>query len=162
MSTKISLATDDQWLHVFVDSFDEERNVVIQYGMEGEEVVLPAYVWEKIRQVQTVSLDLLYKTDAELQVIVERNVDRRLAAYEAALKSGDENARILAMMTGDCEWDDPEQSRQEWIFAGLKRLSLQRDKLRAFVEKSKQVQTYPYTSPADWWREDDVTPSGVV
>lgn len=123
----------------YLDRFDEEPVVHIDLGLDEsgapQKFSLPLEVWEVIRQRPIVSFELLDRTPIELEAQAREEVRLRRIKYEKALQAKDENARILACMAWNWEWDDPELSEEEWVFAAIKRLAVECQRLRVIRNK---------------------------
>ena len=89
MSNKKSLAYSEEFLF-YRESCDKD-NVYLNLSGRGLEfeaspqsvtLRIPLHIWEVIRQTGVANFDLIEKTDADLQEIVEREVEERIKLRE--------------------------------------------------------------------------------
>ena len=78
-------------------------------------VPIPVHIWELIRRYPGIDLKYADKTDAELRLHVEREVDERLTHYEEA----NERSKGLVSLAGSLPFGTADQPRDQQIAAGV-------------------------------------------
>lgn len=148
MSTKSTLAHGTDF-HLFKELMEEGEDVYLQ--LEGPDVEfsaspgyvtvrIPAHIWETIRTVQATALSYADKTDAELQAIVETNVDERIAEYNAVSKSNKTLRGLLAFAASGV-YGNVDSPRKDQIAAGLEYFKTLRDYERSVRDKIAAYKT---------------------
>ena len=72
---------------------------------------IPVHVWEVIRRYPGVDLKYADRTDAEIRLHVEREVDERLKLYEEA----DKRSKGLVSLSGSLAFGTADQPRDQQI-----------------------------------------------
>jgi hypothetical protein len=89
MSTKCTIAHDASF-HFYQEVLDDDHVYLELRTTQFEAVCghvvipIPVHIWETIRHLGGVRLDLVDKDDSELLAMVEADVEERIAAHEAA------------------------------------------------------------------------------
>jgi hypothetical protein len=78
-------------------------------------VPVPVHVWEVIRHYSSIDLKYADKTDAEIRLHVEREVDKRLKRYEEA----NERSKGLVSLSGALVFGTADQPRDQQIAAAI-------------------------------------------
>ena len=121
MSTKASIAYSNNF-HLYHECFDEE-NVYLE--LEGVEfnaspnhvtVTIPVAIWETIRQHSVVDLSYADKSDEEIKIMVEEQVERRIKKYLAA---SDEKKLKFISLSGSMCYGTADLPRDEQIEKGI-------------------------------------------
>lgn len=117
MSTKTTLAYGITF-HLYEEVFDE-RYVYLELEKVNYEasynrvmVPIPIHIWEVIRKRGVPDLSLVHKSDEELLVDVEKEVDERIQKYE-------QNPSDFAAVFGSLLYGMANTPRQEQIQRGL-------------------------------------------
>lgn len=119
MSTKSTIAHGHQF-HLYSETFDDD-NVYLE--VNDETVTIPIAAWEVIRQYGAFHPRYRDMSDAEIAASVEREVDQRIAEYQAA----PENKRKLLRMLGGAWYGGADTPRQEQILRGIASSTRQRE-----------------------------------
>lgn len=120
MSTKYSLAYADNF-HFYHDLMDEEESFYLRISKTDFEacpgsvtIKIPPEVWGTIRQIP-VDLSYADKTDEELRLLVEKEVDERIENYNQATEDRKALVEFCGSRVYGCYMD-----RQTQIDSGFK------------------------------------------
>jgi hypothetical protein len=94
-------------------------------------VPIPVHVWEVIRRYSGVDLKYADRTDAEMRLYVEQEVDERLKRYEEA----DEKSKELVSLSRSLAFGTANQPRDQQIAAGVEYFT----KIREHQRQVKQA-----------------------
>jgi hypothetical protein len=120
MSTKATLAYGPTF-HFYQEVFDDDavylelEGVQFEAGYNRVMVPIPVHIWEVIRQYPGVDLSFAEKTDAELEQLVEQEVEERMWRYQEA----SENAKGLVSLFGALAYGAADEPREQQITRGL-------------------------------------------
>lgn len=120
MSTKSTIAHGLNF-HLYHEALDEDYVYLELEGTKFEAsynrvmVPIPVHIWELIRRYPGIDLKYADKTDAELRLHVEREVDERLTHYEEA----NERSKGLVSLAGSLPFGTADQPRDQQIAAGV-------------------------------------------
>ena len=78
-------------------------------------VPIPVHIWEVIRRYPGIDLNYAEKTDTEIRLYVEREVDERLKLYEEA----NERSKGLVSLSASLAFGTADQPRDQQIAAGV-------------------------------------------
>ena len=112
MSTKSTIAHGLNF-HLYHEALDEDYVYLELEGTKFEAsynrvmVPIPVHIWELIRRYPGIDLKYADKTDAELRLHVEREVDERLTHYEEA----NERSKGLVSLAGSLPFGTADQPR---------------------------------------------------
>jgi len=135
MSTKSTLAYGDTF-HFYQEVFDEHYVYLELEGIEYEVspnrvmVPIPIHIWEVIRKRGAPALELVDKSDEELLIKVEKDVDERIQAYE-------QNPSSLVTLAGSLAYGMASTPRSEQIQRGVEYYQAwrsQQQEIKAAVE----------------------------
>ena len=90
MSTKSTIASGDNF-HFYHEAFDDDHVYLrldtshFEAGYGSVMIQVPIHIWETIRHLAGVELDLVDKEDEDLLAMVESDVDQRLVKYQESL-----------------------------------------------------------------------------
>ncbi len=105
MSTQFTISRGENF-HFYSEALDADNVYLSLDTMQymcwhGRVLVaIPVQIWETIRHLGGVRLELADKTDAELRTLVESDVDKRIAAFEAAKRNGSPQADSMRLVGG--------------------------------------------------------------
>ena len=136
MSTKATIAYGRNF-HLFHEALDEDYVYLELEGTKFEAsynrvmVPIPVHVWEVIRRYSGVDLKYADRTDAEMRLYVEQEVDERLKRYEEA----DEKSKELVSLSRSLAFGTANQPRDQQIAAGVEYFT----KIREHQRQVKQA-----------------------
>ena len=122
MSTKSSLAYGNNF-HFYQECFDEENVYLELESVEFEAsnnkvtVTIPVAIWSVIRAYGAVDLAYANYSDAEIETIVEEEVDQRIEKYRS---TNDERAKKFASLSGSIYYGSADLPRKEQIEKGVR------------------------------------------
>jgi hypothetical protein len=120
MSTKTTIAYGRNF-HLYHEVFDEDYVYLELEGTKFEAsynrvmVPIPVHIWEVIRRYPGIDLKYADKTDAEIRLYVEQEVEKRLKLYEEA----DDRSKRLVSLSGSLVFGTADQPRNQQIAAGV-------------------------------------------
>ena len=136
MSTKSTIAYGRNF-HLYHEALDEDYVYLDLEGTKFEAsynrvmLPIPVHVWEVIRRYPGIDLQYAEKTDAEIRLYVEQEVDERLKLYEEA----DERSKGLASLSSSLAFGSADQPRDQQIATGIDYFT----KLREHQRQIKQA-----------------------
>ena len=136
MSTKSTIAHGRKF-HFYHEAFDEDYVYLKLEGTKFEAsynrvmVPIPVHIWEVIRRYPGVDLKYAEKTDREIRLYVEQEVDERIKRYRDA---GATSKRLLSL-SGSLVYGSADQPREQQIAAGVEHFT----KLREHQRQIKQA-----------------------
>jgi hypothetical protein len=136
MSTKATIAYGRNF-HLFHEALDEDYVYLELEGTKFEAsynrvmVPIPVHVWEVIRRYSGVDLKYADRTDAEMRLYVEQEVDERLKRYEEA----DQKSKELVSLSRSLAFGTANQPRDQQIAAGVEYFT----KIREHQRQVKQA-----------------------
>ncbi|MEL6578591.1 MAG: hypothetical protein AAFQ14_02475 [Cyanobacteria bacterium J06621_12] len=122
MSTKSSIVYGNSF-HLYKECFDEENVYLelesVEFNASNNQVTvtIPVAIWEVIRAYGAVDLSYANYSDAEIETIVEEEVDRRMEKYRS---TKDERARKFASLSGSICYGSAELPKNEQIENGVR------------------------------------------
>jgi len=124
MSTKNTLAHGDTF-HLYSEALGSDHvyleldttHFEAGYGRVMMEIAI--HIWEVIRKRGGAQLDLVGKSDSELQQMVERRVDDRIGRHQEAIAKGLGGAS-LGVLRHSFAYGAADSSRDEQIKAGVR------------------------------------------
>jgi hypothetical protein len=132
MSTKITIAHGPGF-HLFNEAFEYDTNVYlelenIQFECSPDFITIeiPVVIWEVIRQSAGTDFDWAAKSDDEIRLYVEKEVDQRLANFQAG-----------GLILGRALYGEANDPRETQIERALPYYFKKRDKQR---NQLKQIQ----------------------
>jgi hypothetical protein len=136
VSTKATIAYGRNF-HFYHEVLDEDYVYLELEGAKFEAsydrvmVPIPVHIWEVIRRYPGVDLEYAEKTDDEIRLYVEREVDERIKRYaESSARS-----KGLLSLAGSLVYGAADQPRQKQIDAGIEHFT----KLREHQRQIKQA-----------------------
>lgn len=120
MSTKSTIAYGPNF-HFYHEVLDEDYVYLQLEGVQFEAaynhvmVPIPIHIWEVIRQYPGIELDYVDKTDEEIRLYVERQVDDRIKRLNDAGEKGGQ----LVRFAGSLIYGMADKLREEQIAAGV-------------------------------------------
>jgi len=139
MSTKCTIAHGENF-HFYHEALDDDHVYLeletthFEAGYGRVMVPIPIHIWETIRPLGGAQLDLVDKTDEELQTIVEHAVDQRIAEYRQALHEKPDRAGFIgffgSLVYGVADSPRVDQVRKGIQYFQAKRLHQQQVKAR--------------------------------
>jgi hypothetical protein len=105
-------------------------------------VPIPVHIWELIRQFEGVDLSLCDESDESIRARVEREVDERIHAFQAA---DPDRPRALSSLVGAAIYGDADTPRDEQIAQGVAHFHEQRAwqcQVRAAIEQLREAQRH--------------------
>ncbi len=88
---------------------------------------IPIHIWETIRHLGGARLDLVDEGDPALLVMVERDVDQRIAEYERAISETPERAGLIALF-GCLPYGTADSPRDDQIRRGMEYFQRERQR----------------------------------
>lgn len=144
MSTKATIAYGRNF-HLYHEALDEDYVYLELEGTKFEAsynrimVPIPVHVWEVIRRYPGIDLKYADRTDAEIRLYVEQEIDERLKRYEEA----DERSKRLVSLSGSLAFGTADQPRDQQIAAGIEYFTKVREHQRqikqAIEDSSRQT-----------------------
>ena len=147
MSTKATIAHGDNF-HFYHEVLDDghvylELNTTqFEAGYGRLMVPIPIHIWETIRHLGGARLELIHHTDEDLLVMVERDVDERIARYKSA-KLNDPNRGAWVGLAGSLVFGAADKPREEQIANGMDYYQRERQhqrEIHAAIEKLRSYQ----------------------
>ena len=99
-------------------------------------VPIPVHVWEVIRHYPGIDLKYADKTDAEIRLHVEREVDKRLKRYEEA----NERSKGLVSLSGALAFGTADHPRDQQITAGIEYFTKVREHQRQIKQAIEELE----------------------
>ena len=121
MSTKASIAYGNNF-HLYHECFDEENVYLELEGIEFNAspnrvtVTIPVAIWETIRQHRVVDLSYADKSDEEIKIMVEEQVECKIKKYLAASEEKQQN---FVSLSGSMCYGMVDLPRDEQIKKGM-------------------------------------------
>jgi hypothetical protein len=141
MSTKISIAHGRNF-HLYHEALDEDYVYLELEGTKFEAsynrvmLPIPVHVWEVIRRYPGIDLKYAERTDAEIRLHVEQEVDERLKLYEEA----DERSKGLVSLSGALAFGTADQPRDQQIASGIEYLTKVREHQRQIKKAIEELE----------------------
>lgn len=142
MSTKSTIAYGDNF-HLYNECWEDDcvyleldGNPKFEVSPGSVTVRIPAYIWEVIRTFSGVTLDLAKSSDAEIRMMVEKDVDERIAKWRKA-RSKREKAWIS--FGGGLVYGSANASRAKQVRSGCEEMIRRRNQQRAIQLKIKRL-----------------------
>jgi hypothetical protein len=141
MSTKATIAYGRNF-HLYHEAFDEDYVYLELEGANFEAsynrvmVPIPVHIWEVIRRYPGVDLKYADKTDAEIRLYVEQEVEKRLKLYEEA----DDRSKRLMSLSGSLVFGAADQPRDQQIAAGVEYFSKAREHQRQIKQAIRELE----------------------
>lgn len=137
MSTKIQLASGDKF-HLYFEVFDTERiylrldKVPFEATPASIVVPIPVDIWETIRQIAVVKLDLADASDEQIRLLVEKDVDERIIVYQETNKGRKTSLKksFLNQSVGETIYGPQSAPREKQIISGIKFYKCERKRVR--------------------------------
>lgn len=133
MSTKSTIAWGEDF-HLYREVFDDDH-VYLQLDTTHSEagcgrvmIPIPIHIWETVRHLGGARLDLVELLDEDLLAKVRKDVDERIAEYQAALERPG-RAGLLAII-GSIVYGTADKPRDEQIQRGMEYFRHQRQRQR--------------------------------
>jgi hypothetical protein len=142
MSTRTTIACGDDF-HFYHEASDDDHVYLeletTQYAAGYGRVMLPIpiHIWETIRHLGGVELDLADACDEALQARVERAVEERIGRYQQAVREGRDS--MLLVLMGLQPYGSPELPRDEQIRRGRRYFEGQRRWQQAARDRITQL-----------------------
>lgn len=139
MSTKCTIAHDASF-HFYQEVLDDDHVYLelrtTQFEARYGHVVIPIpiHIWETIRHLGGVRLDLVDKDDSELLAVIEAEVDERIAAYQAAKREHPDRAGF-ARIIGCLQYGAADDSRADQVQHGMRYHQQERQHQREIRER---------------------------
>lgn len=147
MSTKATIAYGDNF-HFYHEVLDEDHVYLeletthFEAGYGRVMLPIPIHIWETIRHLGGVRLDLVDHTDADLLAMVTAEVDTRMAQYQEALRNHPDRAGLMSL-AGSLAYGTAEDPRAAQIARGMEYYRHARQGQRerqAAIRKLRQAQ----------------------
>lgn len=147
MSTKSTIAYGPNF-HLYHEALDDDfvyleiEGAQFEVGYNRVMVPIPVHIWEVIRRYPGIELRYAEKTDDELRIYVEREVDNRIRRYE---KAG-EAAKGFLSLAGSLVYGGADEPREQQIAAGLEYFTKTREhqrQIKAAIAKLEQENLEP-------------------
>jgi hypothetical protein len=139
MSTKCTIAHDESF-HFYHEVLDDDhvylelRTTHFEAGYGRVMIPIPIHIWETIRHLGGVRLDLVEKQDAEVLAMVEAEVDERIAQYEAVEREHPGRARFVRLL-GCLPYGAADTPRAEQICKGVEYFQSERERQRTVRQR---------------------------
>jgi hypothetical protein len=141
MSTKSTIAHGRNF-HLYREALDEDYVYLELTGTKFEAsydrvmVPIPVHVWELIRRYPGIDLKYADRTDAEIRLYVEQEVDERLKLYEEA----DERSKGLVSLSRSLAFGTADQPREQQIVAGVECFTKVREHQRQIKQAIEELE----------------------
>lgn len=99
-------------------------------------VPIPVHIWEVIRRYSGIDLKYADKTDAEIRLYVEQEVEKRLKLYEEA----DDRSKGLVSLSGSLAFGTADQPRDQQIAAGVDYFTKAREHQRQIKQAIEELE----------------------
>jgi hypothetical protein len=144
MSTKCTIAYGKNF-HFYREVLDDNFVYLRLEGVEFEAsynqvtISIPVHIWEVIRQDEGIDLSWVDKTDEAIREDVEKEVDARIKAYQAAENESQKN---MISLLGSLTFGRADEPLEEQIKNGIEQYQLlrkhQQEVRKAIEELQKQ------------------------
>lgn|GEM_PF-756513 len=130
MSTKSTIAHGPNF-HFYHEVMDDDHvylrleTTEFEAGYGRVMVPIPIHIWETIRHLGGAQLDLINYTDENLLVMVEKNVDERIAEYQDLLRNNPEQADFIGLC-GSFVFGGADKPREEQVKNGMEHFRQER------------------------------------
>lgn len=150
MSTKSTIAYGKNF-HFYHEALDDDHvyleleTTQFEAGYGRVMIPIPIHIWETIRHLGGARFDLVHKTDEELQVMVEQEVDKRIAKYQEALRERPKSAGWISL-AGSLVYgsaNDPREQQLESALAYYIRERRHQQEVQAAVLELRKEQSRP-------------------
>jgi hypothetical protein len=144
MSTKCTIAHDESF-HFYHEVLDDDhvylelRTTHFEAGYGRVMIPIPIHIWETIRHLGGVRLNLVEKQDAEVLAMVEAEVDERIAQYEAVERERPDRARFVRLL-GCLPYGAADTPRDEQIRKGVEYFQSERERQRTVRQRISALQ----------------------
>jgi hypothetical protein len=144
MSTKCTIAHDESF-HFYHEVLDDDhvylelRTTHFEAGYGRVMIPIPIHIWETIRHLGGVRLDLVEKQDAEVLAMVEAEVDERIAQYEAVERKQPDRGRFVRLL-GCLPYGAANTPRAEQIRKGVEYFESEREWQRTVRQRISALQ----------------------
>jgi hypothetical protein len=141
MSTKATIAYGCNF-HLYHEALDEDYVYLELEGTKFEAsynrvmVPIPVHVWEVIRRYPGIDLEYADKTDAEIRLYVEQEVEKRLKLCEVA----DDRSKGLVSLSGSLAFGTADQPRDQQIAAGVDYFTKAREHQRQIKQAIEELE----------------------
>jgi hypothetical protein len=141
MSTKVTIAYGPNF-HLYHEALDEDYVYLELEGTKFEAsynrvmVPIPVHIWEVIRRYPGTDLKYVDRTDVEIRLYVEKEVDERLKLYEQA----DERSKGLVSLSGSLIFGTADQPRDQQIAAGVEYFTKVREHQRQVKQAIEELE----------------------
>jgi hypothetical protein len=99
-------------------------------------VPIPVHVWEVIRRYPGIDLQYADRTDAEIRLYVEQEVDERLKLYAEAA----ERSKGLVSLSRSLVFGTADQPRDQQIMAGVEYFTKRREHQRQIKHAIEELE----------------------
>lgn len=143
MSTRSTFVCGEDF-HLYEDLMDSRdgggvyltlRNAEFEASPHGVTVKIPPAIWETIRKVPSMDFGLAPKSDEDLRARVEKEVDERIAEYDAA--KGEDKGWLSFM--GSAVYGGADQLRDEQIEQGMGYFTKEREVQRKVLADAERL-----------------------
>lgn len=143
MSTKATIAYGPSF-HLYHEALDDDFVYLEIEGAQFEAsynrvmVPIPVHIWEVIRRYPGIDLEYADKTDDQLRIYVEQEVDDRIKQYGKA----NQRAKGLVSLAGSLVYGTADQPRAKQIAAGLEYFTKTREhqrQIKAAIAKLEET-----------------------
>lgn len=158
MSRKSTIASGDNF-HFYHEAFDDDHVYLrldtshFEAGYGRVMVQIPVHIWETIRHLAGVALDLVDKEDKDLLAMVESDVDQRVAKYQESLRRTPVHAEFMSLV-GFATYGGADTPRESQIRLGMEHFQREQQRQRevkariaALQEKVSFKRSYPQREP---------------
>lgn len=115
----------------------ELEDTPFEVGYRRVMIAIPVDVWETLRGLVTVKLDLINASDAELIGLVETRVNERMREYEKVRSSSPEKAELIRFHDS-IKFGSADEEREAQIERGISYYKLERERQRAITARMAQ------------------------
>lgn len=142
MPPKVTIAYGRDF-HFFRDAQEsnfvylELEDVPFEVGYRRVMIAIPIDVWQTLRTLAHVELDLINMSDAELIELVETRVSERVMKYEKARASSSENAELIRF-NESIKFGPADEEREAQIARGISYYKSERERQRAITARMAQ------------------------
>jgi hypothetical protein len=147
MSTKATIAHGDNF-HFYHEALDDDRvyleleTTQFEAGYGRVMIPIPIHIWEPIRHLGGTWLDLINHTDKDLLIMIEADVDKRIAEHEQVLRKSPNRAAWISL-AGSLVYGGAEDPREEQVARGMehyRRVRQHQREIHAAIGKLRSAQ----------------------
>ncbi len=127
--------------HLYHEALDEDYVYLELEGTKFEAsynrvmVPIPIHVWEVIRRFPGIDFKYAERTDTEIRLYVEQEVDERLKLYEGA----DGRSKGLVSLSGSLAFGTADQPRDQQITTGVEYFTKVREHQRQIKQAIEEL-----------------------